>query len=74
MPNHLDANGFVIFDPADQHADITRCQLCNDDGYRGSTVCDHHDHYASTANGRAQVATELNRIRNRRKGTRGTRA
>lgn len=71
MPDHLDANGFVILDPDDQHADITRCQLCDNHGYRGTTVCDHHDHYATTANGRAAVAAELDRIRNRRNHTRG---
>ncbi len=26
---------------------IVRCGLCDDDGYRGSTVCDHIDHAAT---------------------------
>lgn len=50
-------------------AAITACPLCDDDGYRGGTVCDHRDHYADTAAGRAAVTAELAKIRNRR--TRG---
>lgn len=56
-PSHLDP------------AAITDCQRCDDDGYRGGTVCDHRDHYADTAAGRAAVTAELAKIRNRR--TRG---
>jgi hypothetical protein len=71
MPS-LDANGFVRLDNDEDHqaraAAITACQLCDDDGYRGTTVCDHIDHYAETTAGRAAVNAELERIRNRRKG------
>lgn len=59
-------------DPRPPHLDptaIAACQLCDDDGYRGGTVCDHRDHYADTAAGRAAVTAELAKIRNRR--TRG---
>lgn len=47
---------------------ITACQLCDDDGYRGATVCDHVDHYADTAAGRAAVTAALAKIRNRHRG------
>ena len=49
-------------------AAITACGLCDDDGSRGSTVCDHRDHYTETATGRAAVAAALTKIRNRRRG------
>ena len=51
-----------------QHTAITNCQLCDNDGYRGARVCDHtgRDHYAESANGRALVRAELDKIRNRR--------
>jgi hypothetical protein len=49
MPDRLDENGFVRLDNAAQ--DIARCGLCNADGYRGSTVCDHVDHSAAAKRG-----------------------
>jgi len=36
-------------------AAITNCQLCNEDGYRGSTVCDHTDHTAAATRGMNQI-------------------
>lgn len=30
---------------------IAACQLCDDDGYRASTVCDHTDHRAAAQRG-----------------------
>lgn len=53
-------------------AAIAACQLCDADGYRGGTVCDHREHYADTTAGRAAVNAELAKIRNRR--TRGATA
>lgn len=45
---------------------IADCSRCDDDGYRGSTICDHQDHYAATAPGRAAVADVLDQIRQRK--------
>lgn len=60
MPDgsHLDANGFVILDDpqAARAQEIAHCGLCDDDGYHGSTVCDHQAH--STVEGR-QAAREI---------------
>lgn len=72
---YLLAVAAATHDPGDDqpaHLDpaaITACQRCDDDGYRGGTVCDHRDHYADTTAGRAAVTAELAKIRNRR--TRG---
>ena len=30
---------------------VANCGLCDDDGYRGSTVCDHVDHAAAAKRG-----------------------
>lgn len=30
---------------------IRACDFCDDDGYRGATVCDHQDHAAAAARG-----------------------
>lgn len=49
-------------------AAIADCGLCNADGYRGGRICDHRDHFAETANGRALVQAELDKIRQRRGG------
>ena len=59
MPDRLDENGFVRLDTAAQ--DISRCGLCNADGYRGSMVCDHHDHAAAARRGIALVREALAR-------------
>jgi hypothetical protein len=73
MPSdsHLDENGFVILDSpgiaAHSHrAQIAACALCDTDGYRGSTVCDHIDHAAESVNGRAEAARVLADIAARR--------
>lgn len=49
-------------------AAIAACPRCNDEGYRGQRICDHLDHYESTASGRAAVRAELDRIAARRRG------
>jgi hypothetical protein len=51
MPD-LDANGFVRLNhDADPDQAITNCRLCDDDGYRGATICDHHDHTPAARRG-----------------------
>lgn len=51
---------------------IANCQLCDDDGYTpGHVVCDHREHYESTAHGRGLVREMLESIKDRR--TRGGR-
>jgi hypothetical protein len=74
MPNdsHLDENGFVVLDvdpdrPAHlAKAAVAACERCDDDGYRGGTVCDHRDHAAETVHGRAEAARALADIAARR--------
>jgi hypothetical protein len=34
---------------------IVHCDLCNDDGYRGSSVCNHIDHASAAKRGKALV-------------------
>lgn len=62
----LDANGYVQLDddgtptPAQQRAQlradaIARCNLCDDDGYRGGVVCDHRDHTEAATRGMAKI-------------------
>lgn len=41
--------------PPDPQAAITNCQLCNTDGYRGLTVCDHTDHTHAATRGMNQI-------------------
>lgn len=51
-------------------AEITRCTLCDTEGYRPNRiVCDHVDRSASTASGRALVQAELDKIRQRKTDT-----
>lgn len=38
---------------------IAGCGLCNDDGYRGSTVCDHIDHTEAAKRGMALVRATM---------------
>lgn len=38
---------------------ITACALCDDDGYRGASVCDHTDRTHTTRNGLAAVRAAL---------------
>lgn len=42
---------------------ITECDLCNEDGYRGSIVCDHIDRTETARNGAAQVRAALRRTK-----------
>lgn len=66
----LDANGRVILDPepdaAPAHLDaraVTACGRCDDDGYRGGTVCDHQDHTEAAKRGMAAINEILGRKR-----------
>lgn len=69
MPErYLDDDGRVIDltpDPRNPTV-IAACTLCDDDGYRGSVVCDHRDHAAESAHGRELARAELERIRQRK--------
>lgn len=49
-PNHPDTKPPNNTRHTTTHA-ITNCPLCDDDGYRGSTVCDHTDHRAAARRG-----------------------
>lgn len=47
---------------ADSHRNalrIVNCGLCDDDGYRGSRVCDHIDHEPAAKRGMAKVREML---------------
>lgn len=65
MPErHLDDNGFVIPTPnPDTHQArtqaITNCGLCDQDGYRGTTVCDHTDHHPAAQRGIALIRAQM---------------
>lgn len=39
--------------------EIENCGMCDDDGYRGASVCDHRDHSAAAARGMALVRAAL---------------
>jgi hypothetical protein len=62
---HLDENGFVILDepePSTAHLAaeaVVACGMCDDDGYRGGTVCDHQDRSEIAARGSAAVRAAL---------------
>lgn len=45
---------------------IAECDLCDELGYYGTSVCDHVDHMATTAHGRQLVRDELEKIRQRK--------
>lgn len=38
---------------------IAECELCDDDGYRGTTVCDHQEHADTNARGIAMVRAAM---------------
>ena len=38
---------------------VQECELCNSDGYRGSTVCDHIDHAQAAKRGMAMVRAAM---------------
>ena len=40
-------------------AAIARCHLCDTDGYRGTSVCDHIDHRPAAARGMAKVRAAM---------------
>lgn len=67
MPSHLDENGYVVLEPepdptpAERAQAIRACTLCDGDGYRGSTVCDHEDHAPAAKRGMAAVRAALER-------------
>lgn len=41
----------------DPQAAINQCTLCNNDGYRGTTTCDHTDHSIAATRGMNQIRT-----------------
>lgn len=41
---------------------IAHCELCDDEGYRCARVCDHIDHVAQSAHGRALAQAALAEI------------
>jgi hypothetical protein len=43
---------------------IRSCELCGDDGYRGSSVCDHVDHAAAAKRGMELIRDALTEGRN----------
>lgn len=42
-----------------RQADIANCDLCDTDGYRQLTVCDHTDHTQTAARGIAAVKAAM---------------
>ncbi|QRY48129.1 hypothetical protein JVX93_15885 [Mycolicibacterium boenickei] len=38
---------------------IADCQLCDPDGYRGTTVCDHTDHTETARRGIAAIRAQM---------------
>lgn len=64
--------GIHSYEPPDNepaHLDATEtanCTLCNDDGYRGTVVCDHIDHTPAATRGRALVQAELDKAKAKR--------
>lgn len=55
-------------DPVARALAVVDCPLCDDDGYRGTVVCDHRDRSETTARGHALVQAELDKIRARKGG------
>lgn len=45
-------------------AAIAACGLCNTDGYRGTTICDHKDHAPVSRRGKAEIDEILASKRN----------
>lgn len=71
MTTHLNPDGTVNLDAADdgtsaQTLAIVNCGMCDDEGYRGGTVCDHIDRISTTERGRGLMRAELDRIRQRK--------
>ena len=76
MP-HLDDDGRVIVDVPDdvwaaqerarlRQLAVENCGLCNSDGYRGGTVCDHEDHTEAAKRGMELVREALERAKARK--------
>ena len=62
MPSHLNDDGTVALDPDDAQARalaIVNCGLCDDDGYRGGSVCDHVDHSAAARRGMDAIRAQM---------------
>jgi predicted ArsR family transcriptional regulator len=67
MPErHLDDNGFVIAHDAEHDcpphltaAARANCELCDNEGYRGTQVCDHIDRTETHAHGIAACRAVL---------------
>lgn len=59
----LDEDGHVIIDgptPTELRIQaIQNCELCDDEGYRGSAVCDHIDRTDTAARGIAQIRAQM---------------
>jgi len=51
--NMLDRYGEEI--PEHNPQDVIDCGLCDDDGYRGSVICDHKDHATAAKRGMAKI-------------------
>ena len=49
---------------ADTAAAIANCGMCDDDGYRGASVCDHQDHRPAYERGMALVREVLGKQTN----------
>lgn len=69
----LDEDGRVILDVPDREwaaqvraMAVVACELCDDDGYRGGTVCDHEDHTEAAKRGMALVREALKRAKARK--------
>lgn len=64
MTEHLNPDGTVNLDatddgPSAQALAIVNCGMCDDDGYRGGTVCDHIDRAAVAKRGMQLVKRAL---------------
>lgn len=46
---------------ADRALAVAHCELCDDDGYRGCSVCDHVDYRPAARRGMAAVRAALER-------------
>lgn len=59
----LDENGFVVLDPEFRAQAVIACDLCDDDGYHGTLVCDHQDHRPAAERGMARIRAVLTKDR-----------
>lgn len=49
----------IVIDRAAMVAAIVKCFLCDDEGYRGTVVCDHIDRAKTVERGLAKVRAAL---------------